>query len=114
MACKLCERRWQKKLSLLVEKGLEAMSRLTDEIEDLVAEVGGLTTVVSSAAELLDKLAGMIESNIGDEDALREIAENLKAQKNVLADAVVRNTPEEPPVEPPMPEPPIPEPEPER
>lgn len=83
-----------------LQEGINAMTRLADEIAALRTNVTELTSTVASAKELIEGLAAKIEDNIGDETALQEIVTELRAQKDQLAAAVVANTPAEPPVEP--------------
>lgn len=75
------------------------------DFSPLVAEVTELTTVADSAIALMDgfdeKLAEAIAADdLSDNSNVAQFAAEFGAQKARLADAVARNTPAAPPVEP--------------
>ena len=65
-------------------------------IDRLTSEVAELRTVNESAVALIAGLAQEIRDNIGNEDALNALADEIDASTNSLAAAVAENTPEAP------------------
>ena len=65
-------------------------------IDRLTSEVAELRTVADSAVLLIASLANDIRENIGNEDALNALADEIDASTNSLAAAVAENTPEAP------------------
>ena len=76
------------------------------ELQDLSAivdEVGPLTDVVTANNALLDRLADMLEEAAPDPQQVLDIAASIRAQRDSISEAIVRDTPAEtPPVEPPV------------
>jgi hypothetical protein len=64
-----------------------------DEIRDAVA---GNTDAVNSAVQLMVSLADALEAAASDPAQVTELAQQLRANTQVLADAVVANTPAAP------------------
>lgn len=67
--------------------------------EDLAAEVDQVETVEGSAAALLDRIFALLSEGATKEQVDAQITE-LRASRDALVAAVVRNTPAEAPVEP--------------
>jgi hypothetical protein len=61
------------------------------------ASVARDKTVNESAVTLLGQLSQMIRDTAGDEAKANELADQLDAQQQALADAIVANTPAAPP-----------------
>ncbi len=72
---------------------LETEHDMSAAVESVKNEVAELKTVGASTVALLGRLSQMIKENAEDPAALRAIADDLHAQRSVLADAVVANTP---------------------
>jgi ABC-type transporter Mla subunit MlaD len=88
---------------------IEGIDKMSLDLSKLQTEVSENTSVMQSAMTLLDNLASEIRANAGNQTALNELADNLDANSNALADAVARNTTAQPaenlPVEEPVVEP---------
>jgi dsDNA-specific endonuclease/ATPase MutS2 len=70
---------------------------MSQQVDNIVAAVEAEKTVVDSAIVLLDQISAQIRDAQGDPDKLAAIAAGIDAQKQALAEAVVRNTPGAPP-----------------
>lgn len=68
---------------------------MTDALTRLKTEVTETRTVMISAITLITGLGALIRSNIGNEDALNALADDLDAQQRDLAEAISANTPTE-------------------
>ena len=64
-------------------------------VDELRAAVEAETSVIASTVALLDKLTTMIEDSKSDDAALAAVIDEIKANKEALAKAVVANTPAE-------------------
>lgn len=100
---------WMVRVEEKLDRILADLDHLHRHVEVVMAdltkiqtEVSENTSAVASAVALLDNLAQLIRDNATDVAALNELADQLDANSNQLAEAVVRNTPAEPP---PAPEP---------
>lgn len=64
-------------------------------LDDLKAEVSGLTDVVTSVVTLLDGLKTQLDEALatGDPAAVQSVIDSLETEKQALADAVTRDTP---------------------
>lgn len=76
-------------LKRLLQMGTKQMADLTRITE----AVTGLTSVVDSAVELLGRLAQEIRDNATDPAKLEELASQIEAQKQELAEGIAANTP---------------------
>ena len=79
-------------------KRMEA--KMTEQLESLVQEVAAYGTVTASAIALVDGMAARIDELVRtagsggiEPQRLTDLATELRAQHNALADAVTRNTP---------------------
>lgn len=63
------------------------------DLSKVTAAVERDKTVNESAITLLNNLAQMLRDVAGDADAVHALADQLDAQQQALADAVVANTP---------------------
>lgn len=81
--------------------------KMLKETQDLIAEVEATKTVVESAVTLIDGLIAKIEAAKDDPVAVQAAIDELRAEKQKLADAVAAGTPSSPapPAEPPAPTP---------
>ena len=79
------------KLDLLIAKETRDMATL----DDIHADVAAQTTVVSSVTTLLQQLGQQLKDAIAANDpaALQELADQIVANSNALANAVAANTP---------------------
>lgn len=75
-----------------IKERLEAMST---ELDRLTTEVAEIKTVTKSAAALLRRLATIIRDNANNPAALTALADELNAEEQDLAAAVVESTPAE-------------------
>jgi len=66
---------------------------MATDLTRLTAAVERDKTVNESAVTLLTQLSQMIRDNANDPAALNALADQLDAQQQALADAVVANTP---------------------
>src|SRR3954471_12885116 len=66
---------------------------MSTSLNRLTASVAALTSVSASAVALVGTLAQEIRDNIGNDDALNALADQLDTDKNSLADAITANTP---------------------
>lgn len=75
-----------------IQKGILKMSKAVD---DIVAEVAAMKTEVDSTKTLLEKLFAAWQTGIdsGDMVKMQQALNDLRAQKQELADAVIANTP---------------------
>lgn len=71
---------------------LKELKLMNDALERLKADVAEAKTIEQSAITLLNGLSQQIRDNVGDEDALNALADDLDAQNASLADAVAQNT----------------------
>ena len=78
------------------------MSHISEKVDEIVAEVSELKTVIGSAIALLDQLADLVEASKDDPAQLTEVIAQIRSSRQSLADSVVANTPVVPP---PVPEP---------
>lgn len=69
---------------------------MSQQLDDLKAEVERSTAVGQSAITLIQGLAAQIEAQKNDPAALQALADSLKASDQALADAVTANTPAQP------------------
>ena len=72
-----------------VFKGLSIMSQQLDELK---AEVERSRTVTEGAVTLIKSLADRIDSSADDPDALHALADELRTSDDTLAAAVAANT----------------------
>lgn len=70
---------------------------MSGELDNLTSEVQQSTTVMASAATLIEGLAKTIRDNIDNPVKLKALADELDASTNALSAAVAANTPAEPP-----------------
>lgn len=80
------------------ERIKERLSKMAGELARVQQEVTEISGSVDSAVALLQKLAQLIRDNAGDPAALNKIADDLDAKGTQLAEAVVANDPDTPPV----------------
>lgn len=66
---------------------------MAGELQRLQDSVTAEATVVQSAITLLSSLSDLIRQNASDPAALAKLADDVDAQKQALADAIVANTP---------------------
>jgi uncharacterized phage infection (PIP) family protein YhgE len=79
-------------LRVLVQKGDE----MSAELDRLAAVVQQNADAEQSAAALLGQLSELIRQNVTDPGALTKMADDLDAQRQTLAAAVLSNTPAAP------------------
>lgn len=75
------------------------IASMSQELDDLTAEVQRNTEVDQSAIALLTGLAQQIEDLKGNPEALQTLADTLRGSSDALAAAVLANTPQPPPAE---------------
>lgn len=63
-----------------------------DALARIQASINDLTTVENAAIALLGDLANQVRANINDPVALDNLAKQIDAQKQALADAIAANT----------------------
>ncbi len=73
----------------------DSMTVLDDAIQSLETQVQANTDAETSAIQLLNNLADMIQQNATDPAKVNELAAKLKASAEALGAAVVANTPSE-------------------
>lgn len=73
-------------------------TRIMATLDDIVADVAAEKTVVDGVVVLLDALAAQLAAAGLDQAKLTQLHNDILAQKQALADAVVRDTPAAPPV----------------
>ena len=66
---------------------------MSAELDRVKASVTALTTVITSAENLLGQLAALVRANATDPIELNRIADEIDARKGELAAAVTANTP---------------------
>lgn len=76
---------------------LSEIFTMASNVDTVIAKVTELETVNDSAIALLGQLAQEIRNNSTDQGALLELANRIDADKAKMADAIVANTPSEPP-----------------
>lgn len=69
------------------------MSKTSDALDALTAEVTRAKTVDDSAAALLAGLSALLLENANNPEAIQALAASLKSQSDDLAAAVSANTP---------------------
>lgn len=72
------------------------LNEMSPEVQRITQEVAELKTVNQSAVALLQSLSQLIRDNIDDKAALTQLANDIDAETNTLADAVTANTPAAP------------------
>lgn len=77
---------------------LQGEINMDQEIENLRAQVEANSAVTDSAVQLLTELGDMMRAAADDPAAVRALADQVQAKKDELANAVVANTPQAPPV----------------
>lgn len=68
-------------------------ARMSQQLDDLKAEVTRATTVSQSAVTLIGGLAAKIEELKDDPVALQALADEMRANNDALGTAVTQNTP---------------------
>lgn len=68
--------------------------------DELIDEIGKLSTVVESNNALLDRLADELEEHHNEPETIKALAASIREARESISAAIVRNTPSEPPVEP--------------
>lgn len=87
----------QLRLVLLRIEDLERkVDKMSQQIDNLTAQVEATKTVEQSAITLLNGLSAQIAALKEDPAALQKLADDLKAKGQELADAVTANTPAAP------------------
>ena len=79
-------------LSLLQSQGVSIMA----DLSTIQTEVAANTNAIQSAITLLTQLSDLLHAAANDPAQVRAIADQLKANSQSLADAVVANTPSAP------------------
>lgn len=69
------------------------LSKMSAQLDALIAQVAENTAVEASAIELIQRLADKIIQLAGDPVAIANLAAQLKASADALAAAVIANTP---------------------
>lgn len=89
-------------LNAVIDLGAAQATAITN-LEDIMADLTAITASVTentsaaqSAVTLLNQLGDLIEANATDPAALQALADQLHANSQALADAVVANTPAAP------------------
>lgn len=84
---------------LLLLENAQRGEQMSQELQDLEAQVGQTTDVAQSAVVLLDGLKSALDAAIAANDpaALKALSVSLGSSKDRLAAAVARNTPAAPP-----------------
>jgi regulator of replication initiation timing len=72
---------------------LEEEILMSQELDNLTAQVKSNTDAEQSAVTLLTKLSDLIKASVNDPAALTKLAGDLKGSADQLAAAVVANTP---------------------
>lgn len=107
--------RLERKLARIMELLLELRStegeirmdltELDAAVAQIEEDVAADTSLDASAVTLLDRISGLLEAQADDPEAVRALAERLRAASSAggtsnvnLADALVRNTPADPAV----------------
>jgi hypothetical protein len=98
-------RRIESKLDAVLARFTQMETKMSQEmqaaIDDLISTVEPLTDAVASNVALMDRLADLLTEHADDPMQVRTVADQLRAAKQQLAEAVMRNTPAEaPPAEP--------------
>lgn len=75
---------------------------MSEDLDNIKTSVEAEGTVVDSAIVLLTQIAGQLEAFKNDPIEIQGIVDQINAQKDALAAAVVANTPGAPPAEPPV------------
>jgi len=77
----------------------ERLCKMAQVVDDLVAQVAKQKTVLASVKELLQKLFAIVQAGISTGDLAKAQAalDDLKAQDDEIAQAVIDNTPPTPP-----------------
>jgi len=70
---------------------------MAGELTTLQAKVAANTTIIGGAVVLIDGLAAQIEAMKNDPVALQALSDQLESDSQVLAAAILRNTPQAPP-----------------
>lgn len=83
--------------NLSLRRITEMEKRIMAAFEDLTAEVEETTTGIDSAITLIKGLSQLIKDAGNDPAKLKALTDKLDAKNKELADAVVANTPQEPP-----------------
>lgn len=83
----------------------EEVHAMTPELQGIIDEVQNNTDVANSAKTLLQQLFDFVQAHINDPAALQGALDQLRANDQQLADAVVANTPQAPDNPQPTPEP---------
>lgn len=81
------------------------LTELDAAVAQIEEDVAADTSLDASAVTLLDRISGLLEAQADDPEAVRALAERLRAASSAggtsnvnLADALVRNTPADPAV----------------
>jgi hypothetical protein len=67
------------------------IAAVSEQLANVTAEVAALRGVVTSGATLLARLADQIEALQNDPAALQALADDLRAQRTELANAIAEN-----------------------
>ncbi len=72
--------------------------KMSQQVDDLVAQVAAQRTVIDSTKTLLVQLFDLVQAGItsGDLTKVQQVLDDLRAQDQELADAVSANTPPTP------------------
>lgn len=71
---------------------LERTAHMEQALQELAAEVDGLTTVIESADALIGSLADKVDAVAGNATKTRALAAQLRQEKSSLATAVAAHT----------------------
>ena len=72
------------------------MSKLSDAVNEAIAEIERDTTLDGSVETLLDKLFAIVQENDQDPVALKAALTKFRESNDKVAAALVRNTPQDP------------------
>jgi hypothetical protein len=70
---------------------------VSTQMQQLIDAVAAEDTIIDSAIAFINGLAPLIESAAGDRTASLALAADVRKRGQALADAIVANTPQEPP-----------------
>lgn len=70
---------------------------MSQDVQDLVAEVAAVKTVEASAVLLIQGIIDKLDASKDDPAAIQQAIQDLKDATQPLADAVAANTPAPPP-----------------
>ena len=94
-------RRVERKIDEILAAVKQGAQRMSQQLDDLTAEVAAATTIEQSAVTLIQGLAAQLAAAGTDPAKLQALHDSLKASSDALAAAVAANTPAAPPATPP-------------